>query len=216
MKPIAAILDFDGVVVDSLEIHLKGWEEAVRIIFQAELSDKYELQGYSTRAIANRLATKFGDQSVAKALVKIKESYLADNIHLIPLFESTGKFLEAANACQIPTAIASNSQTIYVREILAHHNLLDKFDAIVCADQVSRPKPYPDMLWVCANRMKISFMDRIRVIAFDDSPHGIDSIRAAGMIPYGIAESQNQDLLLNQGALEVFRNLGESIALLIS
>lgn len=214
MRPTAAILDFDGVIVDSLTAHIESWDDAVRSIFGKNLKDHSELLGHSTRSISHLIAQKFGDRSLAGALAHTKESFLLKRLQSIQLLDNSRYFLETAAKLHIPLGIASNSKTIYVERLLAHHNIQSHFQAIVCADQVRFPKPNPDMLWECANRLGINFKLRHNIAAFDDSPHGIEAIKSAGMTPFGIASLNNKTQLSDAGAIIVFNCLNEFLSCL--
>ena len=52
-------------------------------------------------------------------------------------------------------AIASNRPTKFTRIILKVLGVLELFDVVLCADRADKPKPYPDMLWAIAKRLKV-------------------------------------------------------------
>ncbi len=52
-------------------------------------------------------------------------------------------------------AIASNRPSRFTRIILKVLGVTKIFDAVLCADQVQRPKPYPDMLLSIARKLKV-------------------------------------------------------------
>ena len=53
-------------------------------------------------------------------------------------------------------AIASNRPTKFTRIILRVLGVLQYFDLVLCADRAPLPKPYPDMLWVIIQRLKMA------------------------------------------------------------
>ena len=60
-------------------------------------------------------------------------------------------------------AIASNRPIKFTRIILKVLGISDFFDMVLCADRAPKPKPYPDMLWVIAKRLKVKTQDILYV-----------------------------------------------------
>jgi HAD superfamily hydrolase (TIGR01509 family) len=211
MSPAAVILDFDGVVVDSLSAHLAAWSEAVQAVFKRPLGNPETIARHSTRVIAQILAQRFGDSSLASTLANVKERLLADGTVPVPLLGNALAFLDAASAAGVPLGVASNSRGVYVRALLERYGLASRLAAVVCGDEVRFPKPHPDIFWECANRMQVAPAQRSRVLVFEDSLHGIDAARAAGMTPVGIASLETEDELRRRGAVAAFAELGAAV-----
>jgi len=60
-------------------------------------------------------------------------------------------------------AIASNRPTRFTRIILKVLGILPLFDMVLCADKAAKPKPYPDMLWAIAKRLKVNKAESLYV-----------------------------------------------------
>jgi HAD superfamily hydrolase (TIGR01509 family) len=56
--------------------------------------------------------------------------------------------------------------------------ILDWFDAVVCAEDYERGKPHPDPFLLAAKLMGVPPTE---CIVFEDSPTGIEAAKAAGM-----------------------------------
>jgi len=52
-------------------------------------------------------------------------------------------------------AVASNRPTKFTRIILKVLGVLKFFDTVLCADRAGKPKPYPDILWAIAKRLRV-------------------------------------------------------------
>ena len=212
MRTTGIILDFDGVVVDSIAAHFGAWDAAVRQIFGRPLGEPGSIATLGTRAIAGILAARFGDPSLAGSLVHAKERALADT-HVPPLFPGAREFVAAAAARGIPMGIASNSWRRYVHATLARHAL--EVSVVVCGDEVTRTKPHPDILWACSNALGIEPRERAQMLAFDDAEHGLDAARSAWMRPVGVASLLDADVLHRSGKCAfVVAGLAEALALL--
>jgi phosphoglycolate phosphatase len=74
-------------------------------------------------------------------------------VRLLPGALGTLKFLKGRG---YKLAIASNRPTKFTRIILKTLDVLKFFDMVLCADRAEKPKPYPDILWAIAKRLKMA------------------------------------------------------------
>ena len=64
--------------------------------------------------------------------------------------------------------------------------VLEAMDAIVTGNEVTGPKPAPDLYLEAARRLRV---DPMRCLAFDESPAGIEGAQAAGMLTAAVGPS---------------------------
>jgi HAD superfamily hydrolase (TIGR01509 family) len=83
----------------------------------------------------------------------------------------------------VPIGVASNTPGRLLRGALAYAGLADRFGAVVAADEVSEPKPSPD---VYLRACELLDAEPSRSIALEDSPIGVAAARAAGLYVIGI------------------------------
>lgn len=209
-SPLGIILDFDGVVVDSLDLHLEAWTKATRQVFNAQLQNPSELKGLATRTIAGILAARFGDPSLARTLTKVKQQLLLDNLSNLGLVKGAREFIHAAMVMTIPLGIASNSRRDFVSMALKTLNL--QIDVVVTSDDVSRGKPRPDIFWECARQLGLTAPQYREVLVFEDSEHGIKAALAAGMKPIGLSTELSPEKLLKAGAIKAHTDLAEALS----
>lgn len=83
-------------------------------------------------------------------------------------------------------AIASSGTSERVALGITQTGLLSSFDAgsIFTKDQVERGKPEPDVFLLAASSLGI---DPSRCLAIEDSPHGVQAAKRAGMFVIGLA-----------------------------
>jgi HAD superfamily hydrolase (TIGR01509 family) len=84
---------------------------------------------------------------------------------------------------RMPIAVASNTPQRLVRGALACAGLEQYFEVVVTADQVTEPKPSPD---VYLRACELLGAAPSRSVALEDSPTGVAAARAAGMFVIGI------------------------------
>jgi HAD superfamily hydrolase (TIGR01509 family) len=94
------------------------------------------------------------------------------------LKEGAAALLDAVAQLGLPMAIATSSGTAHAREKLHRAGLLQRFGAVIGADQVSRPKPDPEVYLKAAGCLGA---DPRACLAIEDSEYGVRAAHAAGM-----------------------------------
>src|SRR5258708_11141039 len=89
------------------------------------------------------------------------------------------ELLEILDQFRLPRAIATSSSRTTVERHLTLHNLMDRFDEIVCRGDYENGKPAPDPFLKAAERLRVE--PRL-CLALEDSHVGVRSASAAGMM----------------------------------
>ena len=95
-----------------------------------------------------------------------------------PLKEGAVALLDAVAQLGLPMAIATSSGTGHANEKLRQAGLLQRFGAVIGADQVQRPKPDPEVYLKAAGQLGV---DPRACLAVEDSEYGVRAAHAAGM-----------------------------------
>lgn len=207
VAPAAVILDFDGVVADSLDAHIAAWELAVQRIFRRPLENPASLATLATPAIASILSNRYGDPSLSTVLARTKAKILVEGEVTVPLFKGVTEFLAELAARKIPHGIASNSGLEFIAAVLRHARVT--VETVVGRSDTARAKPHPAVFWECANQLRIDVEMRPYVLVFEDSLHGLKAAIAAGMIPIGVASAHTEAELHAGGAKAVCSGLAD-------
>ncbi|MEO4001956.1 HAD family hydrolase [Mesorhizobium sp. CAU 1732] len=113
--------------------------------------------------------------------------------------------------------VASNSGMERLERSLGLFDLWGAFAPnIFSAEMVARPKPAPDLFYLCAAKLGV---DPARCVVIDDSVHGVAGAVAAGMTAIGFVDPADMrdgraDVLASAGASEVVTGAGQLGALL--
>ena len=83
----------------------------------------------------------------------------------------------------VPVGVASNTPGALVRGALASARVADLFEVVVTADEVTEPKPSPDVYLRACELLRAA---PAASIALEDSPTGVAAARAAGMYVIGV------------------------------
>lgn len=103
-----------------------------------------------------------------------------------------------------PLGLASSSYRAVVDAVLAVIGLSAAFRATVSGDEVTTGKPDPEIYRLAAARLAV---DPRKCAAIEDSPHGMQAARAAGMWVVGLTTRYTRGLLLPADL--VVESLGE-------
>jgi len=112
----------------------------------------------------------------------------------------------------LPTAVASNSSRIRVRESLELVGLLHFFDdRIVSAEDVPHGKPAPDVYLRAAELLRVPAAS---CVAVEDSTTGVRAARSAGMTVLGYVDGLTPGHALRSAGAITFGSMTELPALL--
>lgn len=112
----------------------------------------------------------------------------------------------------IPKCVASNSSLRHVNLVLQLTGLIHHFNGnLFSANQVARPKPFPDVYLHAARQMAVSPADCVVV---EDSVTGVQAACAAGMKVFGYVQRSDRDALVAAGAHLVFDQMPQLLELL--
>jgi HAD superfamily hydrolase (TIGR01509 family) len=172
-----AIFDCDGVLFDSEPANLAFYREVLRLADAPPMPESVEA-AYHSLASAQLFEKIFGDQP--EFLAKVKEIARAtDYKSFFPLMQPKPRLRETLEELRRgrSTAMATNrGQTTH--GVLAHFGLGDLFDLAVGVLDVARPKPAPDMLLLCLERLGVAAGEAVYV---GDQPTDLEAAEGAGI-----------------------------------
>ncbi|GAA1596569.1 sugar phosphatase [Actinomadura kijaniata] len=102
------------------------------------------------------------------------------------------ELVRGLSAAGVPIAVVTSGMWGYAEPILTGLGVLDLFDAVVTADDVTHGKPHPEGFLAAA---RLLGLDPAGMVAFEDAPAGVAAVRAAGMTCIGVSTTQTADAL---------------------
>ncbi len=173
------VFDCDGTVADTMPLHYRAWVAALGehgVEFPEALF--YELAGVPTEGIVRILNDRHGHRMPVRETAELKdrlsEQFLPDVLPIEPVVE-----LARSYHGRLPMAVASGGSRAIVTKTLAAVGILDLFDAVVAAEDVTHGKPAPDIFLEAARRLGVP---PGRCVGFEDGEMGLRSVKAAGMV----------------------------------
>ena len=209
----AILLDFDGVIVDSMPAHLEAWRLAFLEVFQKELEQDTldKLVGRSTQHIARFLCNIENKPLLADQLSQRKSSIIESNSFIVDLLPGSREFIDLLHTEEVKFGIVSNAPRSFISKTLRSHRI--KVPFFTGIEDYKRPKPHPEPYIQGAKYLGFQFTDHRDCYVFEDSLHGLKSAIDAKMNGIGISSLHNDQDLKNVGAIKVYRNLSEALDL---
>lgn len=178
-KPYRAYLfDLDGTVADSMPLHLRSWQQAVREHggqFPIELF--YAWGGMPLKRSVELLNERFGYTMDPEAVVRRKEDLYYELVTELKPIDSVLAHIEAQYG-RIRFAIVSGSPRAGICRTLTQLGLLDRFEVLVGSEDYTHGKPDAEPFLTAAARLGVAPED---CLVFEDAEAGIASAKAAGM-----------------------------------
>jgi beta-phosphoglucomutase-like phosphatase (HAD superfamily) len=191
------VFDCDGTLLDTMPLYYKSWERTCNDVgLTLSLERFYSFAGMPVPDIFQLLIDEqkpptMNDTNTTTDTTTLTAEYCETikRHHAKQVEDGCGKaeaidvMVEIVNKYhnKIPMAVASSGWRDHVLEGLERIGILDKFDAIVTADdpEVSKGKPAPDIFLVAAKRIGIS---PSKCVGFEDADLGMQALDAAGFM----------------------------------
>jgi beta-phosphoglucomutase-like phosphatase (HAD superfamily) len=193
------MFDLDGVIVDSNPVHSACWREYLQA-FGIQPAADFDARMYGRRndeivrmvfgeGVPRNDVLRHGADKERLYRKRIGEE-LGD--HLV---SGVGRFLD--RHVEVPKAVATNGERANLEFILECSGLAPYFAVTLNGEQVTRPKPDPEIYLRAADLLGVPARN---CIVFEDSNTGVEAARAAGTRVVGLmtthAELPGTDLLV--------------------
>jgi HAD superfamily hydrolase (TIGR01509 family) len=182
MTRISCVLfDLDGVLVDATEWHYVALNRALAL-FGFDITRYEHLSDYNglpTREKLQMLSVEKGlPQALHDTLSRLKQVYTRDEIltRCRPVFEKE-YMLSRLRKEGYRMAVCSNSIRQSLRMMVHQSGLESYFEFLVSNEDVSHPKPNPEIYATAMTRMGVRPAETIIV---EDSLHGLEAARRSG------------------------------------
>jgi HAD superfamily hydrolase (TIGR01509 family) len=194
----ALLFDLDGTLVDSDPVHFRAWREALAEHGVAidEASYARRVSGRHNPAIVADLLPSL-DAAAREALIERKEARFRELAPRLTPLRGAPELLRRARAAGVAIAVVSNAPRPNALFMLRAIDLAGAVDNLVLSDEVAAAKPDPAPYRVALRRLGCA---PARAVAFEDSPSGVRSARAAGVRVVGVATTQRPAALQAEGA----------------
>lgn len=196
-QPIAALFDFDGVVVDTEPQYSLFWDEKGEKYHPEIPEFGHHIKGQTlTQIYSQYFLHPEGLQSeITRELLDFETRM---SFEFIPGVVDFMKELRRKGV-KIAIVTSSNDQKM-ANAHRALPELKSMVDAIITADKVTHSKPHPECFLLGAETLQ---MPIDRCIVFEDSFHGLKSGNRAGMKVIGLATTNPASSIADKASLVI-------------
>ena len=196
-QPIAALFDFDGVVVDTEPQYSLFWDEKGEKYHPEIPEFGHHIKGQTlTQIYSQYFLHPEGLQSeITRELLDFETRM---SFEFIPGLVDFMKELRRKGV-KIAIVTSSNDQKM-ANAYRALPELKSMVDAIITADKVTHSKPHPECFLLGAETLQMPIE---RCIVFEDSFHGLESGNRAGMKVIGLATTNPASSIADKASLVI-------------
>lgn len=200
----ALIFDFDGLIIDTEIPDYLSWQEVYE-----EHGATLPLEKWAS-IVGGNAESDFEPHEYLETLIGVpvdrehiwvmrRKSYI-EHLENQPILPGVQEYLADALEMGLKLAVASSSPENWVLGHLYRLGLIDKFDAVVTADDVEATKPDPALFLLTAEKVGVQPEE---VIVFEDSPNGVLGARRAGMFVVVVPNPLTAQLDLSQADMRL-------------
>ena len=199
------IFDMDGTIVDSLPYHYEAW----KIFFKENKVENFskKLKDYKGGGTLDLMTAVYGNKYSRKELkimtddkeIIFREIY-KNNVVPIMGFMDMFELIKSKN---ILVGLASNAIRKNVKMILSELKIYEKFDSIICGDEVRKGKPDPEMFDETVDRFNLK---KEECLIFEDSVEGVSAAVNSKVDVVGITSSSSEQILIDKGCKTTIDN----------
>ncbi len=173
--------DLDGVLIDSMPLHARAWQEAVRV--RGLRLDKrliYTWEGEPGMITARRVLAGNGDGApsdlAVEALLADKERRFKTLAAQLQVDQRLQRLLKALQKASIRLGLVTGTSARELPRVVPTR-ILARFQVIVTGDRVAHGKPHPEPYLIAFQRLRLA---PTRAIVVENAPYGIQAARSAG------------------------------------
>jgi pyrophosphatase PpaX len=177
-SPRIILFDLDGTLIDSIRLILDSYHHAMRCNGLAARTDEHWLGGLGT-PLKVQFAEWQDDPVMLEALIATYREYnLANHDSMVTVYPGVVDAIRTIRAAGVRTGLVTSKNRPGALRGLGLAGLVDMMDVLVCADEVTNPKPHPEPV---EKAVTILNGDVGETIYVGDSIHDMQSGRAAGV-----------------------------------
>ncbi len=177
----ALIFDFDGLILETEMPVYDAWRQCYK-----SHGHSLELEQYASCVGSDSsnfdpvldLESRHGGAIDWELWDAKRRNSIQQDLHNRPPLPGVTERLYEAKEQGLPCAVASSSPRSWVDPLLARLNLSHHFKSTHCLDDVSNPKPDPELFLTAAHHLAVKPCE---VLIFEDSLNGLNAALAAGM-----------------------------------
>lgn len=182
------IFDMDGLMFDTERIALDSWKKAATF-YNHEIHEDilYEVIGTNLNKTKEIFVKRYGDIFPIDDILKKRFDMAEEVMRLqgVPIKDGLIELIDFLKKENKKIAVATSTSMRRAKNLLNMAGVLEKFDYILCGDEISNSKPHPEIFLKVAEKLNCN---PEKCIVLEDSEPGIMAAYEANMIPILIVD----------------------------
>lgn len=204
----AVLFDMDGVLYDSMPLHVRAWSRAMADFgYHMTVDEIYANEGCTGAYTIRTVSLREGKGDVSDEDVNRIYARKSEYFHSMPeppMMPGAYSLMCKANACGMKILVVTGSgQQALIERVQRDYNGFVFRDLMVTAFDVKRGKPFPDPY---LKGLELAGVQASEAFVVENAPLGLRSARAAGI----------ETIAVNTGPLADEKLLAEGPAVLFS
>ena len=196
------IFDMDGTLIDSGDV-ISNTINYVRQNLGLEIMSKKELLTNINNPDINSAEFFYGTKAFTDEQTKLFGDYYTENcVKDIALYDGIKELLEEVHQ-HFTLSIATNASAEFANKMIKHLNIDHFFDFIIGSNDVTHPKPHPEMLLNTLQSLNIEISHSILV---GDSDKDKNAAQACEMdcilVNWGFTQHEHESVISNASELK--------------
>ncbi|MBJ9974266.1 HAD-IA family hydrolase [Pseudomonas sp. S75] len=195
----ALLFDLDGTLTDTDTLHLQAFRTLLhdhdgRELTQAQFDE--QISGRSNGLLFKELFPQ-ASADQCQALAERKEALFRELSPRLEPMPGLLRLLAYGEQQRIGMCVVTNAPRLNAEHMLKALGVSERFDHVLVADELARPKPDPLPYLTGLQRLSAQAQ---RALAFEDSLPGVKAAVDAGIFTVALATTQPAQRLLQAGA----------------
>ena len=196
-KPIAALFDFDGVIMDTEPQYTLFWDAIGKVYYPEIENFGHHIKGQSLKELYKNY---FGETEGLQDFITQKLLEFEGQMHF-EYIDGVVAFMKELREKGVRLAIVTSSNDAKMANAYREHpELKSMVDTIITADRVTHSKPHPECVLLGAETLDVPVDN---CIVFEDSFHGIEAGNRAGMKVVGLATTNPAEAIADKVDLTI-------------
>ena len=176
----AVLLDIDGTLIDSNDLHARAWKQAF---------DEFNVE--TDAAVIRRAIGMGGDQLMPQVsgveetsplgeqiAARRQEIFWKDLLPQVKPLDGSGRLVEALKKRGLTVVAATSASADEVKQLLQIAGVRDMLDGDVTKDDAEQSKPAPDIVHAALAKAGVPPLEAIMI---GDTPYDIEAAERAGV-----------------------------------
>lgn len=175
------IFDMDGLMLDTETVAKRAWQEIGKV-YNYDISEEFllGLLGMNKKSVAGEFRKQFGEDFPFDDIY-IEQGKCVNRIieeEGLGIKEGLTELLDYLTENKIKKAVATSSIRERAEKLLSIAGVLDKYDRVICGDEVTKGKPDPEIFLTACEKLNVNPKN---AVVLEDSERGLEAAVAGGI-----------------------------------